>query len=97
MCALHLHYTLNAILIPHINHYYQALCLALCWEVSLGCSYTSCFVIMEVKNQQPLLFVGLASHQVFLPTYGIFKQNIDYSEVVRISTGREKLKKRGVL
>ncbi len=42
MSALHLHYTLNAILIPHINHYYQALCLALYWEVSLRCSSLLC-------------------------------------------------------
>lgn len=65
MCTLHLHYTLNAILIPYINHYYQALCLALYWEVSLGCSYTSYFVIIEVEYQEPLLFIGLPLHQVF--------------------------------
>lgn len=47
------------LLILLINHHYQALCLALYWKLSLGCSYSSWFVIIEVNYRGALLFIGL--------------------------------------
>ena len=55
MRMLHLHYTLNAKLMLHINHYYQASCLPSHFHQN------SWFVITEVNDQALLLFIRLTS------------------------------------
>lgn len=37
------------------------------------------FVIIKVKYQEPLLFIGLLSHQVFLSTCEIGRENMQYN------------------